>query len=251
MKMPRLSERHSKAQAACFALRRRAPPRSGSPINTRWSLVISTQPSLLMPNGALTAGLRETGDAERAMNLARSFMPLVGWREGVVHAFLALPDMAEQMAFWRKHLDTRRFRAGFDTLMSPMYCAPYTRRGSFRPARRDSAPCFETAGKGVRPASKLTNPYARALLLGEYSNEPRPRSPNIRFVLADAASWLESCPGRFFDAFALSNILDAPSRLTDHGCREPSATRPAGGRRRVAKFCGTTLRVSQHQPCRA
>ena len=41
----------TEAQAACFALRPPAPPRSGLPINTRWSLVISTQPSLLMPNG--------------------------------------------------------------------------------------------------------------------------------------------------------------------------------------------------------
>lgn len=64
-------------------------------------------------------GPPERGDAERAMNVARAFMPLVGWTAEVMHAFLALSDVADQTAFWRKHLDTRRFRAGFDTLMSP------------------------------------------------------------------------------------------------------------------------------------
>ncbi|HEX9143710.1 MAG TPA: DUF3419 family protein [Candidatus Binatia bacterium] len=154
-------------------------------------------------------GPAETGDAERAMNLARAFMPLVGWRAGVVHAFLALSDVAEQMAFWHEHLDTRRFRAGFDALMSPMilrtvYAPQFL---SVLPGRF-GAVLRKRLERGFARHRNATNPYARALLLGEYSNEPPQRSSNIRFVLADAASWLESCPGRFFDGFALSNILD-------------------------------------------
>lgn len=154
-------------------------------------------------------GPAETGDAERAMNLARAFMPLVGWRAGVVRAFLALSDVAEQMAFWREHLDTRRFRAGLDALMSPMILRTvYAPRFLSVLPRRFGVVLRKRLERGFARHQNATNPYARALLLGEYSNETRPRSPNIRFVLADAASWLESCPGRFFDAFALSNILD-------------------------------------------
>jgi len=154
-------------------------------------------------------GPAETGDAERAMNLARAFMPLVGWRAGVVRAFLALSDVAEQMAFWREHLDTRRFRVSFDALMSPMILRTvYAPRFLSVLPTRFGAVLRKRLERGFARHQNATNPYARALLLGEYTNEPRPRSSNIRFVLADAASWLESCPGRFFDAFALSNILD-------------------------------------------
>lgn len=154
-------------------------------------------------------GPSETGDAERAMNLARAFMPLVGWRAGVVRAFLALSDVAEQMAFWSEHLDTRRFRAGFDALMSPMILRTvYAPRFLSVLPERFGVVLRKRLERGFARHQNATNPYAWALLLGEYSNEPRQRSPNIRFVLADAASWLESCPGRFFDGFALSNILD-------------------------------------------
>ena len=154
-------------------------------------------------------GAVETGDAERLLNLARAFMPLVGWQAGVVRAFLALNDPAEQLTFWREHLATRRFRLAFDALMSRVilriaYAPPFV---SLLP-KRFGAVLRKRLELGFARHPNATSPYARALLLGESSNEPVSRAMNIRFVLGDAASWLESCPARSFDGFALSNILD-------------------------------------------
>jgi S-adenosylmethionine:diacylglycerol 3-amino-3-carboxypropyl transferase len=154
-------------------------------------------------------GPAETGDAERVMKFARAFMPVVGWRAKVVRAFLSLSDVTEQIVFWRKHLDTRRFRTGFDTLMSPsilraVYASQFL---SFLPSALGTV-LRKRLERGFARHQNASNPYARALLLGESSEAPLPRASNIRFVLGDAASWLESCPAGFFDGFALSNILD-------------------------------------------
>jgi S-adenosylmethionine:diacylglycerol 3-amino-3-carboxypropyl transferase len=156
-----------------------------------------------------SGGPQETGDAERAMNFGRAFMPLVGWRAKVVRAFLALSDVPEQMAFWRNHLDTRRFRAGFDTLMSaPILRVMYARQFLSSLPSRFGAVLRKRLERGFVRHPNAANPYARALFLGETSENSRRGVPNIRFVLGDAASWLESCPARFFDGFTLSNILD-------------------------------------------
>jgi hypothetical protein len=151
----------------------------------------------------------ETGDAERVMTIARAFMPLVGWRRAVVRAFLALSDVAEQMAFWRTHLDTRRFRAGLDLLMSP-----FILRLAYTPQLLSTLPCRFGAvmrnrlERGFARHRNASNPYARTLLLGEITQPPRLSASSISFVEGDAASWLESSRPRQFDAFALSNILD-------------------------------------------
>lgn len=155
----------------------------------------------------------ETGDAERLLNFARAFMPLVGWQSGVVHAFLALKDPAEQLTFWREHLDTRRFRLAFDALVSRMilrvaYAAPFV---SVLPTRF-GAVLRKRLERGFARHPNATSPYVRALLLGESGNELMPKATNIRFVLGDAAQLLESCPAQFFDGFALSNILDGAER---------------------------------------
>jgi S-adenosylmethionine:diacylglycerol 3-amino-3-carboxypropyl transferase len=149
------------------------------------------------------------GDAERAMSFVRFFAPLVGWRAGVVRVFLALSDGEEQLAFWRAHLDTRRFRAGLDLMMSPavlgmvyapklLSCLP-PRFGAVLRGRME---------RGFGRHANAKNPYARSLLAGETGGEPRRESSSIRFDLGDAASYLESCPAGSFDAFTLSNILD-------------------------------------------
>lgn len=58
------------------------------------------------------------GEGKRAIAFARSLMPLAGWRSDVVRDSLALSDVVGQLAFWNDSLDTKRFRAGFDALLS-------------------------------------------------------------------------------------------------------------------------------------
>jgi len=147
------------------------------------------------------------------VQLACQLMPLGGWHHGLVEAFLALTDPHEQLDFWRAHLDTRRFRAGFDFLLSygvlRMLYAPQFL--SFLPVgfgpimRRRWERCF-----AEHP--NATNPYARLLLLGDASAlntpPPSPQTGTIEFVEGDAAGYLECCAAESFGGFALSNILD-------------------------------------------
>ena len=155
-------------------------------------------------------GPPETGDAERAMTVARAFMPLVGWTRRLVRAFLGLSDGSEQAAFWQRRLNTRRFRAGLNLLMSPTIL-----RAVYAPQLLSSLPphfgrvLHQRLERGFARHPNASNPYAHALLLGEGCDEPQAtESPHIQFVEGDAAAWLASCPPQSFDAFSLSNILD-------------------------------------------
>jgi S-adenosylmethionine:diacylglycerol 3-amino-3-carboxypropyl transferase len=150
------------------------------------------------------------GAAERVMAFGRSFAPLAGWSQVRVRAFLDLDDPAEQTAYWHRRLDTRRFRAAVDGLLSltalrAVYASPFLdflppRLGAVMRGRMER--CFALH-------ANRANPYARALLLGELADvPPPPEAKDIRLVHADAAGYLEREAAASFAGFALSNVLD-------------------------------------------
>jgi hypothetical protein len=174
-------------------------------------VAVDINPAQLAYAARRFAGTREAlGSAERLMAFGRAFAPLAGWWPSKVRAFLDLEDTSEQIGFWRRHLDTRRFRAALDVFFSgPALRAAYAPRfldflprdlGGVMRGRMER--CF------ARHANR-TNPHARALLLGELTHEPPPpEAREIRLVHADAAAHLEGEPAGSFDGFTLSNILD-------------------------------------------
>jgi S-adenosylmethionine:diacylglycerol 3-amino-3-carboxypropyl transferase len=155
----------------------------------------------------------QMGSAERMMRRARRLLPLAGWTKRKLHAFLDLADPAAQLEAWRRNLDTRLFRIGFDAALSlrglaAVYASPFLEvlpRHFGRVMRARMERCF-----AAHP--NRTNPYARALLLGELSGEGADQNARpIELVCADAAEYLEGCAQGRFHGFALSNILDGAS----------------------------------------
>jgi S-adenosylmethionine:diacylglycerol 3-amino-3-carboxypropyl transferase len=150
------------------------------------------------------------GSAERILAFARSLEPLAGWRRRTLRAFLDLDDPEQQIAYWRRHLDTRRFRAAFAFLFSRLmlrsvYSAAFLdflppNFGTVLRARMER--CF-----ALHP--NRSNPYAHALLLGEMRSAPdAPKLRQIQLECTDAADFLERQPSGSFSGFSLSNILD-------------------------------------------
>jgi S-adenosylmethionine:diacylglycerol 3-amino-3-carboxypropyl transferase len=152
----------------------------------------------------------QLGSAERILAFARTLGPLAGWSRQTVRAFLDLDDPKQQVLYWRRHLDTWRFRAAFGflfsrltlrTLYSPafLHCLP-PNFGTLLRVRMER--CF-----ALHP--NCSNPYAHALLLGERRCVPdAPELRQIQLRCADAADFLERQPAKSFTGFSLSNILD-------------------------------------------
>ncbi len=153
----------------------------------------------------------QRGSADRILAFLRALGPLAGWRRRTVQAFLDFDNPKEQILYWRRHLDTLRFRAAFDLLFSrPVLRAMYSRSflnrlppnfGAIMRGRMER--CFT-----LHPNRK--NPYARALLLGDISSSTNDFAERgqIQLECADAAAFLERQPAGSFTGFSLSNILD-------------------------------------------
>lgn len=156
---------------------------------------------------------RETGAAERMMQLGRNAFPLVGWTRQRLETFFAMHDTKKQLTDWRSTLDTQRFRIAFDAVTShvllrlvyaPKFLERMPRRiGSVLRARMER--CWS-----LHP--NAANPYARALFLGGDEQDDAvfrdKRRGTVRFACADAATYLENCAPGTFNSFALSNIFD-------------------------------------------
>lgn len=150
------------------------------------------------------------GSAETFMAVGRTFAPLVGWSPARVTEFLDLEDTGDQIRFWRRHLDTLRFRSALDgflslTALRTVYAPQFL---DFLPARLGAVlrarmvRCFERH-------VNIDNHYARSLLTGDLVETPSVAAGHrIRLVHADAATFLEQQPAGSFDGFTLSNILD-------------------------------------------
>lgn len=154
----------------------------------------------------------EEGEAERILRGLRALLPLAGWRAGVLRKFLELDDTGAQREYWHRHLDTRRWRWG---------CAAALSRRGLRAFYSSELVAALPGDFGVQLRRRLeagfarhpnaSNPYARALLLGEAPAVRRPPPGRIRFAVSDAAAWLEAAPAGSVDGFTLSNVLDGAS----------------------------------------
>jgi S-adenosylmethionine:diacylglycerol 3-amino-3-carboxypropyl transferase len=161
---------------------------------------------------AAGASIRE-GAAERLLSQGRRLLPMLGWTRKKLREFLSMRDTAEQREYWKRVLNTERWRVAVDALLS----ASVLRLGYAGPflaslPRHFGAHVRARLERAWANHANYSNPYAWRLLLGENRWAAEPQAPGIRFACADAATYLEACPAASFDALSLSNILDgAPS----------------------------------------
>jgi len=151
----------------------------------------------------------QCGSAERILGFARTLGPLAGWNRRTLRAFLDLDAPEQQILYWRRHLDTRRFRAAFSLLFSRVIL-----RSVYSAALLDVLP--PNFGTVLRARMERcfarhpnrTNPYVHTLLIGDMRSASKVSEHRIELQCADAADFLERQPAASFTGFSLSNVLD-------------------------------------------
>jgi S-adenosylmethionine:diacylglycerol 3-amino-3-carboxypropyl transferase len=152
------------------------------------------------------------GIADGMLRRGRALLPLLGWSETRRREFLLLSNPSEQVYFWRQTLDSLRWRCTVDALLSKaalglIYASPFLASIP----RNFGARIRARLQRGWANHPNLSNPFAWRLLLGESPGAAEPPARAIRFVCADAATYLDSSAPASFDAFSLSNITDGAS----------------------------------------
>jgi S-adenosylmethionine:diacylglycerol 3-amino-3-carboxypropyl transferase len=151
------------------------------------------------------------GSVDRFLARARGARRAIGWTEAKLREFLSMDDVGAQHRFWTAHLETRRLKVLLATLLSQavlqmFYPAPLARAVP----RAFASVLRQRLARGFATHVNRTNPYAWLLLLGESTRVAPPAAAgSIRLFQADAAEYLEASSPGSFDAFTLSNILDA------------------------------------------
>lgn len=160
----------------------------------------------------LAGGPPRRGTADRFFAFGRRFLPLAGLPAQTIRTFMELDDPKTQLDFWRRRLNTRRFRLLLKVAINrPVLRVVYDPAFlQVLPAQFDRVMVTRLERCFARHANRH-NPYAWRLFLGtDPRDQPNVIAPSDRIdiVQSDAASYLEACAPRTFIGFSLSNILD-------------------------------------------
>jgi S-adenosylmethionine:diacylglycerol 3-amino-3-carboxypropyl transferase len=150
------------------------------------------------------------GRTELIMGFIRLFSPLIGWWKSNVKEFVELDSPGEQMYYWNRHLNTRRFRNLFDLVFSKKVLGRFYSSDLLNvlPNKFGEVMRYRMERCFSRHSNKK-NPYVRMLLLGEFNTDlAPPEAQQIKLIHSDALYFLENVTPGSFNGFTLSNILD-------------------------------------------